>query len=110
MWVWHGGGPWELFSFVVFVLFWIGVVWLIVTLVRRDRDSGPPAGPRRPPALDVLEERYARGEISQEEFLERRTVLLGGHPQAAPPTGPPERPITATTTDAARGHSMIRSR
>ncbi len=105
MWVWHGGGGlWALFSFVVFVLFWIGVVWLIATLVRRDRDAGPPPAPRRPPALDVLEERYARGEISREEFVERRTVLLGGdppspppEPRQSPPTPPPEPPRTAPT-------------
>jgi Short C-terminal domain len=31
----------------------------------------------------LLEERYARGEISREEFLERRTVL-GGSSLGAP--------------------------
>ena len=39
-----------------------------------------------PPALRLLEERYARGEISREEFMERRRVLLEAPmPQASSP-------------------------
>ena len=34
------------------------------------------------PVVRLLEERYARGEITREEFLERRTVLRGGSPAA----------------------------
>ncbi len=29
-------------------------------------------------ALQVLNKRFARGEIAQEEYLERRKALLGG--------------------------------
>ena len=83
MWNWGWGpGAWGLLSLTLFVLFWVVVGWLIVTLVRRDRYAPPPSGPAHPvrsPALDVLEERYARGEISREEFVERRAVLLGDH-------------------------------
>ena len=35
------------------------------------------------PAVRLLEERYARGEITREEFLDRRDVL-GGSPPGAP--------------------------
>jgi uncharacterized membrane protein len=58
------------------VLFLVGIVTMVVWLLGRDRDSRPPP-PRRPASLGILEERYARGEISREEFLERRSVLLG---------------------------------
>lgn len=54
------------------VAFWILLAALIVVLVRGKRTTGrAPGGP----ALSVLEERYARGEITREEFLERRAVL-----------------------------------
>jgi len=56
------------------------VVWLVVEETRRrdvppsrvSAQGGQPAVGR---ALDVLEERYARGEIDREEYLERRRDL-----------------------------------
>jgi putative membrane protein len=57
--------------------FWILLVALIVLLVRgtpttaRDSAGG---------AVRLLEERYARGEITREDFLERRAVLGGSNP------------------------------
>lgn len=32
---------------------------------------------RRPTALELLEERYARGEINRDEFLERKRDITG---------------------------------
>ena len=60
--------------------FWILLAALIMLLVRgtrtpaRDLAGGP---------VRVLEERYARGEITREDFLERRAVLGGSSPGAA---------------------------
>ena len=44
------------------------VVWLVRTTTRVSRG----------PAVRLLEGRYARGEITREEFLERRAVLDRG--------------------------------
>jgi putative membrane protein len=85
------GGPgwgwaWGLFSGV----FWIVLIVVAVLLLRREV---PHMHHRygEPPALRLLEERYARGEISREEFLERRAVLLQPPPRPPAPTpSPPE--------------------
>ena len=67
LWWWmlpvHG-----LFSLLILVL----VVWAVIALVR------PMAGGKggaRSPALDALDERYARGEIQREEYLQKRHDL-----------------------------------
>jgi putative membrane protein len=59
------------------VAFWILLIALIVLLARGARTA---ADASREPAVRVLEERYARGEITREEFLERRAVLGGTSP------------------------------
>jgi putative membrane protein len=61
---------------------WILLIVLIVLLVRGSRSTARASGG---PAVRLLEERYARGEITREEFLERRAVL-GGMSPGAPAT------------------------
>jgi putative membrane protein len=62
--------PWWIVPGIIWtVVFWGVVAWIIVTLINRD------SGSRRSHALDILEERYARGEISREEFEEMRRTL-----------------------------------
>jgi putative membrane protein len=53
--------------------FWIAVIALIVVLLRAVGGRADGVGGRS--ALGILEERYARGEITREEFLDRRAVL-----------------------------------
>ena len=60
--------------------FWILLVALIVLLVRGTRT---PARNSAGGAVRLLEERYARGEITREDFLERRAVLGGSNLGAA---------------------------
>jgi uncharacterized membrane protein len=55
--------------------FWILLGGLIVLFVRGTRT---PTRDSAGGAIRVLEERYARGEITQADFLERRAVLGGG--------------------------------
>jgi putative membrane protein len=58
----------------------IAVVVAVVVLIIRWL-GGPGHGSMHPPAppatapLDILKERYARGEIDKEEYEERRRVL-----------------------------------
>jgi uncharacterized membrane protein len=60
--------------------FWILLVALIVLLVRATRT---PARNSAGGAVRLLDERYARGEITREDFLERRAVLGGSNLGAA---------------------------
>jgi putative membrane protein len=64
----YGPGPW----FLLFPLFWIGV--LAFVLWRFRRAGGPPWGGWRG-AQSVLAERYARGDIGADEYRERLSVL-----------------------------------
>ncbi|HLB62827.1 MAG TPA: SHOCT domain-containing protein [Actinomycetota bacterium] len=58
------------------VLFWGLVVWLLLAAIR-----GPTPGSGRVARTDdprnILAERFARGEISEEEYGERDAVLAG---------------------------------
>lgn len=70
---------WGWLGLLFMFLFWalvIGlIVWLIVTLARRS--DGGTSAPARSRALEILEERYAKGEIDSEEFRQRKADLEG---------------------------------
>ncbi|HEX2266813.1 MAG TPA: SHOCT domain-containing protein [Actinomycetota bacterium] len=121
-WGWDTGWEWGWIFGLAAMLFWIAVIVGAVLLLRRD---APRLRDRftTPSALRILEERYASGEITRDEFLERRAVLLrepgavrstqqstpamdtgteklsiGERPPESPPpnTPPPEPPLGST--------------
>lgn len=55
-------------------LWWVLVIVAIVLLVKWLLQ---PAGRREKTPLDILKERYARGEIDEEEYRKRRAGLEG---------------------------------
>lgn len=57
------------------ILVWVVPLVLIFLLFRYF--SGDRQARRGKTALEILEERYARGEIEQEEYLKRRADLGG---------------------------------
>lgn len=59
-------------GFVWMALFWVGVILLVVWAVRQSDRRGSEARRR---ALDILEERFARGEVDADEFESRRRRL-----------------------------------
>ena len=68
-------GPWGWTMMAVMMLFWlvflVGIVLLIVWAVRQ---FGP-AGRTTERPLDILSRRYARGEITREEYDRMRREL-----------------------------------
>lgn len=71
---WGGGGPW----FLVFPLFWLIVIFVVLFLLRRaGLRRGFCSGARGP--LATLGDRYANGEITADEYRERRAVLMEHH-------------------------------
>ncbi|KPV39613.1 hypothetical protein AN478_10815 [Thiohalorhabdus denitrificans] len=81
MWMSDGHGLWGLGG-VFMILFWVLVVLAIAALVRwlalgPGRPGEGPDTPKRdrPRAMELLEERYARGEIDREEFLQKKQDL-----------------------------------
>ncbi len=58
-------------------LFWvILIVFLIWAITRVSGSQGISRPSFRSNGLDILEQRYARGEISREEYLEKRKDIL----------------------------------
>lgn len=66
---WHDDGPGWWF---VFPLLWLVLIGTVAFLLLRGR-----IGPRqhRETAVEVLDRRYAEGEMTLEEYRERRQVL-----------------------------------
>jgi len=59
------------------LLFWVGVVVLIVWAVRDVGDNRVVRDTSNR-AIEILEERFARGEIDSDELQRRRSELGGG--------------------------------
>ena len=67
------GGGWGMgFGMIGMVLLGVLIIIGIVALVRWTSGSGPQSPPHSKSALDVLKERYARGEINKQEFEEKK--------------------------------------
>jgi putative membrane protein len=83
MWPGHMGGEWWMWLIggMMMLLFWGGVIALaffaIRAITRSGRIDNEPRSTSYPrgSSLDILKERYARGEISREEYLAMRKDL-----------------------------------
>jgi putative membrane protein len=61
-------GHW--YALLVVLLFWAAVIALIVWVIRRLVSAGSSTS-----ALSILNERFARGEIDQQEYEKRKDAL-----------------------------------
>lgn len=83
MWGYMGDGGWgygwSILGMTHMVLWWILLILGIVVLAKWLFGGGFSSGGRaaRGRALEILEERYARGEIQREEFEAKKRDLNG---------------------------------
>lgn len=77
--MWHMSNGWWMGGFLMMVLFGL-LIWALVSFSSRSNEDStrePVTHQRKP--LEILEERYARGELSDEEF-DRMRLRLGAAP------------------------------
>jgi putative membrane protein len=80
---WAWGWGFGFFGAIVRTLFFVALVWLVISLFRRRRDYGDWYGYRgyerepreRESAMEILRRRYAAGEITREQFEEMRQAI-----------------------------------
>jgi putative membrane protein len=72
MWDWHdgmmSGGYWLIWMVPLMIIFWGGIIALIVWGVKKlGKGEGTTGATKRDP-LEIAKERYAKGEISKTDF------------------------------------------
>ncbi|MGH3904203.1 MAG: SHOCT domain-containing protein [Pseudonocardiaceae bacterium] len=76
---WRDGGGWDgppvwfgIVGGILWLLFWAAVIVVGIVLLRRYMRSRPKVGDS---AVAALGERYARGEINEDDYRQRLSVL-----------------------------------
>ncbi len=67
-----GGHGWGMgLWWIIGIIFLVTVVWIVIKIANQNQNSGFGKS-----ALDILKERYAKGEIDKQEFEERKKDLM----------------------------------
>lgn len=83
MWMDMGNHGWGMGAGLVFVvLFWVLAILAIAALVKWLLMAQASRAPPLRTALDILQERYARGEIGREEYLQKRNDMEGKYKES----------------------------
>jgi len=69
MYEWHGFGGG--FMWIFWILLILAILWAVRFASGREGGSGE----KQKTAVEILEERYAKGEIEREEFEQKRNDL-----------------------------------
>lgn len=72
----HDGAGWGgwLVMTIAMIAFWAMVIVAVVVLFRGNKSGGEESSPRQDP-MDILDQRFARGEIDEDEYHARSAVL-----------------------------------
>ena len=79
MWEWYEGMHWGFsFGWIWMLLFWAAIIALIIWVVKRvtERDTTKTDTTVNTKPLDIAKERYAKGEITREEFEQIKKDLM----------------------------------
>jgi len=72
----NDGWDWSMtLSVLLMVGFWVALLSTVFAVTRRPSDHQAPPPNRGPTALEILDRRYASGELSDEEFEAKRRRL-----------------------------------
>ncbi|MDP2681464.1 MAG: SHOCT domain-containing protein [Deltaproteobacteria bacterium] len=69
-----GMGFWSLFGMIFWIVLIAGIILLTIWVIQRAAGGG--TGKAEESALEILKKRYTRGEISKEEFEEKKRDIL----------------------------------
>ena len=73
-WHWYGGNWWGMgLGMLLMIVFWAGLIALITWIVLKLIRSGQQSSSQTP--LEIAKARYAKGEISKEEFEQLKKDL-----------------------------------
>ncbi len=62
------------FGAIIMVLFWGAIIWLVISLINASTKKQEETSES---SLAILKKRYARGEITREQYLEMEKELTG---------------------------------
>jgi putative membrane protein len=88
---WWAGGGWHILPFLMFLILMGVIVWAVIRLTPQKAHLGAasasPGSTNSDPALEEVRVRYARGEMTRDEFVQRFRDLGGAGLDAGPPDG-----------------------
>ena len=62
------GGGLGIFGVILRLAFWAALIWLVMSFFRKSKKN-------KPTSVEILKRRYAKGEISKEEFEQMKEDL-----------------------------------
>lgn len=69
-----GWGFNSLFMTTMMLIFWVGIIFIIIWMVKELSGKNDNSH-KIDSAIEILKERFAKGEIDKKEFEERRKIL-----------------------------------
>lgn len=73
----HGldGGGFMWLGILFWIVLFIVVIWIVITVIKKNKITGS-GFPDTETPVDIIKKRYAKGEITKEQFEEMKKSLL----------------------------------